>query len=564
MKISVPLWRGILPKFNSKRDIPLISFVLLLLISLIAYLKDDTTPIGYDKYRELIKKREIKSAELVGQEVVLKSSENRKYSIIIDGVDFKELLKVAPVSIRKESSWFSLEDMAILLFLLTFLISFFLMQRWLSRGEDRSESKEVSYANEGEFSKKVLPVRSDITFDDVAGIESVEDELKEIVDFLKEPKKYEEFGIRLPKGVLLVGPPGTGKTLIAKAVAGEADVPFFYQSAASFVHIYVGMGSKRVSELFQNAKRNAPAIIFIDEIDAVGKSRGGVGQNDEREATLNQLLTEMDGFEDSSNVVVIAATNKIETLDDALLRAGRFDRRVYISLPNIKQRTEILKVHLKEKPHSVDSSEVAKMTIGFSGAALATLVNEAAIHALNSGKKRIEFEDFLAVKDKVLFGKRLKRSYSKREREVLSIYQAAKALSAYWYDIEFDRVGLLDIRLKDGDVEIESKSDMQNRLKVHLSGMVASKLKYEDLFSNAKEDIKEAKSLALKMVDEYGMGDEIFGSTIDSSSLLDEAKEDIEEFLSRSKSALEAIAKELLESEVASREKIKELCDELL
>ncbi len=558
-------------KFSTKSFLSLILFLLLLLISYLYYTKSSITPVGYDRYNELLEKRMIDSAKVVGQEVILETKDHHHYSMIIDGVDFKQLLEVAPVKVADDYDNYLIYLFAILLFLLTFIITSQLLQRYLetknslsTKERDPKRDLEHSYAYEGEFQKRVLPVKSEVTFDDVAGIESVEDELKEIVDFLKEPKKYLDFGIKLPKGVLLVGPPGVGKTLIAKAVAGEAGVPFFYQSAASFVHIYVGMGAKRVSELFQSAKRNAPSIIFIDEIDAVGKSRGGYGQNDEREATLNQLLTEMDGFEDSSNVVVIAATNKIESLDSALLRAGRFDRRVYIVLPNIEQRAKILDVHLKEKPHQVDSRKLAEITVGFSGAALATLVNEAAIHALKIGKKRIELEDFLAVKDKVLFGKRLKKSYSKSEKEILALYHGAKALSAYWYGVDFDRVGLLEMRLNDAKEEIASKSDMLNRLKVYLSGMVATKLNYDDLFSIAKGDIKEAKSLALKMVDEYGMGDDLFGSTIDSQSLLEHAMEDVREFLERSKQALNRISEILIVREIASKEEIKEVCDELL
>ena len=251
----------------------------------------------------------------------------------------------------------------------------------------------------------IEPQKSDVTFADVAGISEVKEELVEIVDFLKNPQKYKEFGIKLPKGVLLVGPPGVGKTLIAKAVAGEAGVPFFYQSGATFVQMFVGVGAKRVKSLFNKAKQNAPSIIFIDEIDAIGKVRGAL-RNDEREATLNQLLTEMDGFEKSEGVIVIAATNKVELLDDALLRAGRFDRRVYVELPGLDDREGILKIYLKNKPFKGDVREIAKMTVGFSGAALASLVNEASIYALNSNKKSIGIEDFLAVKDKVLAGKK--------------------------------------------------------------------------------------------------------------------------------------------------------------
>ncbi|MDC0933663.1 AAA family ATPase, partial [Arcobacteraceae bacterium] len=228
-----------------------------------------------------------------------------------------------------------------------------------------NNTNEPRLAKEKESEGTITPTTSSITFKDVAGITEIKEELEEVVDFLNNPKKYQKYGVSLPRGVLLVGPPGVGKTLIAKAVAGEAEVPFFYQSGASFVHIYVGMGAKRVRELFAVAKLNAPSIIFIDEIDAVGKARG-IGSNDERESTLNELLTQMDGFDSSSGVMVVAATNKIEVLDEALLRAGRFDRRVFLTLPTKTDRIDILNLYLKNKSFNLDIEKLANETSGFS------------------------------------------------------------------------------------------------------------------------------------------------------------------------------------------------------
>lgn len=281
-----------------------------------------------------------------------------------------------------------------------------------------------------------------ITFNDVAGINEVKEELFEIIDYLKNTKKYRDLGIKLPKGVLLVGPPGVGKTMIAKAVATEAKVPFFYQSGSSFVQVYVGMGAKRVRDLFLKAKSKSPSIIFIDEIDALGKARGNT-RSDEREATLNQLLTEMDGFEDASGVIVIAATNKIDVLDSALLRSGRFDRRIYVELPDVKERAHILEVYLKNKKHDLNLNEIAKLCVGFSGASIAALINEAALNALRRNSKIIQKEDILATKDKVLSGKKKQLSFSEYEKNILAIYQAAKALSAYWLEVEFDKISLI-------------------------------------------------------------------------------------------------------------------------
>jgi len=243
------------------------------------------------------------------------------------------------------------------------------------------ESLEIKDDAPVQQNETIQAAKSNIKFKDVAGIEDVKAELEEVVDFLNNPKKYSKYNVSLPKGVLLVGPPGVGKTLIARAVAGEANVPFFYQSGASFVHIYVGMGAKRVKELFNQAKAKAPSIIFIDEIDAVGKSRG-MGSNDEREATLNELLTQMDGFSGNTGVMVIAATNKIEVLDEALLRAGRFDRRVFLTLPSKEDRFKILELYLKGKKTNFDVEKLALDTSGFSSAALSTLVNEALLNMI--------------------------------------------------------------------------------------------------------------------------------------------------------------------------------------
>jgi ATP-dependent metalloprotease FtsH len=386
----------------------------------------------------------------------------------------------------------------------------------------------------------------------------------EVVDFLSHPQKYKSFGIKLPRGVLLIGPPGVGKTLIAKAVAGEAGVPFFYQSGASFVQIYVGMGAKSIRELFASAKSNAPAIIFIDEIDAVGRSRGGMHRNDERDATLNQLLTEMDGFEESNDVIVIAATNQIDVLDEALLRAGRFDRRVYIGLPNLSEREEILKVHLEGKKQHIDAYEVAKMSVGFSGAALATLVNEAAMNALKREASEIEVEDFIAVKEKVLLGKKRIYSYSEEEKQIQATYQAAKALCAYWYEIDFDKVSILGGHFKDVDREIESRTQMLSKIKLYLSGMVATNIFYDETFSNASEDVKRAKVLSQDMVERYAMGEGIYPTQIDSANILDEAIEDVEAFLLKMKKVIGRISGELLEKESLSKARLKSLVDDIL
>jgi len=409
----------------------------------------------------------------------------------------------------------------------------------------------------------IEPQKSDVTFNDVAGISEVKEELVEVVDFLKNPEKYKKFGIKLPKGVLLVGAPGVGKTLIAKAVAGEAGVPFFYQSGAGFVQMFVGVGAKRVKSLFAKAKANAPAIIFIDEIDAIGKARGAL-RNDEREATLNQLLTEMDGFEKSEGVIVIAATNKVELLDDALLRAGRFDRRVYVELPGLEDREEILKIYLRDKPFKGDIREIAKMTVGFSGAALASLVNEASIYALNHNKEYISNEDFLAVKDKVLAGKKKILSYTEQEKQVLSYYQAAKAVTARWLEVDFDKMTLVKDDFREIDRELISKSEIESKIQVYLSGMICVEDIFKEKYSNASNDIKKAKELATKMVNEYGMGDKIVSSEMEIADILNEAENRAKILYVSQKDVILKVQERLLENEVITKEEVKAISDEIL
>jgi len=405
--------------------------------------------------------------------------------------------------------------------------------------------------------------KSDVSFDDVAGINEVKEELVEIVDFLQNPEKYQQFGIKMPKGVLLVGPPGVGKTLIAKAVAGEAGVPFFYQSGAGFVQMFVGIGAKRVKSLFAKAKQNAPAIIFIDEIDAIGKARGAL-RNDEREATLNQLLTEMDGFEKNEGVIVIAATNKVDLLDDALLRAGRFDRRVYVELPALEDREEILKIYLKNKPFKGNILDIAKMTVGFSGAALASLVNEASIYALNHGKKELNFEDFLAVKDKVLAGKKKILSYTEQEKNILSYYQSAKAVTASWLEVDFEKMSLVKDDFKEIDRELVSKSEIEAKIQVYLSGLVCVEDIFSEKYSNASKDIKKAKELAHKMITEYAMGDKIVSNEMEIATILEESYQRAKILYVSQKEVILKVQKRLLEKEVVTKAEVKEIFNEIL
>ena len=439
---------------------------------------------------------------------------------------------------------------------LMFFIIFLVLIRKAAKNPPQQVQVQMDTGIEKDF--VITPTTANVTFKDVAGISEVKEELQEIVDFLKNPSKYKDFGINLPKGVLLVGPPGVGKTLIAKALAGEAGVPFFYQSGSSFVQMYVGVGAKRVRDLFSKAKASAPSIIFIDEIDAIGKARGNL-RNDEREATLNQLLTEMDGFEGSEGVIVIGATNKVELLDEALLRAGRFDRRIFVELPGLKDREEILKVHLKNKPFKGKIENIAKMTVGFSGAALASLVNEASIYALKKGKRYLEEDDFYAVKDKVLVGKKRLNTYSSKEKEILSYYQAAKAVIADWLGVEFERISLVKDDFKEEDKEIISKSELMSKIEVYLVGRVAVEDRFKEKYSNAHLDIKKAQDIALKMVRDYAMGESIVSDDSEVGKILSEAYEEVKVLYESNKLLIEKAYEVMLDREVIHKEDIKSL-----
>ncbi len=363
-----------------------------------------------------------------------------------------------------------------------------------------------------------------VTFRDVAGADEEKADLEEIVDFLKEPKKYMALGARIPKGVLLVGPPGTGKTLIAKAVAGEAGVPFFSISGSDFVELYVGVGASRVRDLFDQAKKHAPAIFFIDEIDAVGRQRGAGlgGGHDEREQTLNQLLVEMDGFGNNAGVIVMAATNRADILDPALLRPGRFDRQIYIGVPDIKGRVEILKVHARKKPFEDDVSfdAIARSTVGFTGADLENLLNEAALLAAREGKTKIGLKDIDNAFLKVIMGNEKKnRVITEHERRITAYHEAGHALTSRVLPtqdpvqqvsiVPRGRAGGFTLNMPKEDKYYNTKQQMEEELIVLLGGRVAEKLIMNDISTGASNDIQRATDIARKMVTKYGMSEKI-------------------------------------------------------
>lgn len=376
----------------------------------------------------------------------------------------------------------------------------------------------------GKTNAKMAPSSKKATFDDVAGSDEEKEELKEIVDFLRDNKKYTEIGARIPKGVLLLGPPGTGKTLLARAVAGEAKVPFFSISGSDFVEMFVGVGASRVRDLFEQAKKNAPAIIFIDEIDAVGRQRGAGlgGGHDEREQTLNQLLVEMDGFEDNDSVIVMAATNRRDILDPALLRPGRFDRQILVGYPDVKGREAILKVHTRNKPLApdVDLETIAKSTVGFTGADLENLVNEASLLAARKNKKAITKDELEEASIKVVAGPEKKsKVITEDEKKLTAYHEGGHALCTY-YSKSQDKVhqvsiiprgqaGGFTMSLPVKDKSYVSKNEMYENIVVLLGGRVAEKLILDDISTGASNDLERATSTARNMVTRYGFSDNL-------------------------------------------------------
>ena len=443
-----------------------------------------------------------------------------------------------------------------------------------------------------------------VTFADVAGADEEKEELREIVDFLKGPQKYISIGARIPKGVLLIGPPGTGKTLIAKAVAGEAGVQFLSISGSDFVELYVGVGASRVRDLFDQAKKLAPAIIFIDEIDAVGRQRGAGlgGGHDEREQTLNQLLVEMDGFTTNEGVIILAATNRSDILDHALLRPGRFDRQVYIGLPDIKGREEILKVHSRGKilGEDVDLANIAKGTIGFTGADLENLLNEAALLAARADKRLITMEDIEKATLKVIAGPEKKsRVVTPKSKRISAYHEAGHAVTAHHLDhvdpvhlitiIPHGAAGGMTVYRPQEDKDYTSRSEMFESIVMALGGRVAERLFLDDISTGASSDIQKASAIARSMVTRYGMSDRIGPISFDDSSrsvfigrdfsqtksysektaaaiddevkhIFDEANELCEKLLKEHGNLVSATAEYLLENETMDGEDFRQFC----
>ncbi len=538
-----------------------------------------------------------------GKEKTIKESESSLTETLINyGVD-KEKIKNLNIEIKGASGWqFWLSILIPSLLPFIFIILFF----WLLTRQAQSGAMQAfTFTKSGARMISPQDKKNKTTFADVAGLKEAKEELKEVVDFLKNPKKFIQIGAKIPRGVLLMGPSGTGKTLLARAVAGEANVPFFHISASEFVEMFVGVGASRIRDLFKDAKKNAPSIVFIDEIDAVGRHRGAGlgGGHDEREQTLNQLLVEMDGFDNETGVIVIAATNRPDILDPALLRPGRFDRRIVLDEPDIKDREEILKIHTKNKPLAKDVNlrEIAERTPGFSGADIYNLANESAILAARREKKEITQEELLESIEKVMLGpERKSRILSEREKKIAAYHEAGHALvtsSLPGSDI-VRKISIISrgmaagytLKLPSEEKHFKSKKEFENELAISLGGYAAEKLIFNQITTGATNDLENATELARRMVTRFGMsslGPLTFGKTeeliflgkeiaqeknyseetaskIDKeiSKFINQALKTAERVLKEKRNLLEKIANILIEKETIEKEEYEKIIKE--
>ncbi len=514
---------------NNARSIAfwLVLFLLILaLFNLISGGQTNTTSttVSYSDFVERVEGGDVSNATIDGERIIFRSSDGRDYvTIQPEGAGATNLLVENQVTFRAEPQ----EQSGLVTILMTFLPFLLLIGVWIyfmNRMQGGGRGGAMGF---GKSRAKLLTEKHGrVTFDDVAGIDEAKEELEEIVEFLRNPQKFSRLGGKIPKGALLVGPPGTGKTLLARAIAGEAGVPFFTISGSDFVEMFVGVGASRVRDMFEQAKKNAPCIVFIDEIDAVGRSRGvGYGGgNDEREQTLNQLLVEMDGFEANEGIIIVAATNRPDVLDPALLRPGRFDRQVQVPNPDIKGREKILGVHARKVPlgPDVDLRIIARGTPGFSGADLANLVNEAALMAARYGRRFVIMEDFENAKDKVMMGpERRSMVMTEDEKKLTAYHEAGHAivgLNVPQHDpihkatiIPRGRALGLVLSLPERDQLSVSYTKYTSKIAMAMGGRVAEELVFgkENVTSGASSDIQQVTRIARAMVTQFGYAEEL-------------------------------------------------------
>ncbi len=598
--------------FNNFFTTLLIFAIILTAYSFIQEKKDPIEEMTMSELVAGIKKGEIKEIKIEGEELKIKLSNDSEKkakkevetslseTLVNYGVTAEELNTVA-ITVAKPTGvgyWFLMASPFLIPIL--FIVLFF----WLMGRQVRGAGMQAF--SFGQSKARFIDPKDKnqkVTFKDVAGVKEAKEELAEIVDFLKSPKKFLNIGAQIPKGVMLMGQPGTGKTLLARAVAGEAGVPFFSISGSEFVEMFVGVGASRVRDLFKNAKKTAPAIIFIDEIDAIGRVRGGGmgGGNDEREQTLNQILVEMDGFEPNEKVIVVAATNRPDVLDPALLRTGRFDRRVVVDLPDREDREEILKIHARKKPFAedVDLRVIAERTPGFSGADLYSLMNEGAILAARENRKKVSQYDFIRAIEKVMLGpERKSHILSKKEKEITAYHEVGHALvaSILKHSDPVHKVSIISrgraagytLKLPLVERKLQSKKEFLDDIAVSLGGYVVEKIIFDDLTTGPSNDLQVATGLARSMVTKYGMSDEIgpvaleenggqisfigqgiskkehsektaFTVDMEVSRIIDDAIQKVKNILVTHRVALENITKRLIEAETLERKEFEDL-----
>ena len=595
------------------RDLAIWGFLALALVTVFTLMNRPSpsasmTTMAYSALLNEVDNGRVKEVTIVGDQARGRLQDDKAFVAMVpsQATDFVARLEKANVEIRAESvprTPFLSALIANLLPLLIMVGLWFFLMRQMSGGGGKGGAMGFGKSK----AKLLTENKNKVTFDDVAGIDEAREELQEVVDFLKDPSKFQRLGGKIPKGALLVGPPGTGKTLTARAVAGEANVPFFTISGSDFVEMFVGVGASRVRDMFEQAKKNAPCIIFIDEIDAVGRHRGAGlgGGNDEREQTLNQLLVEMDGFEANEGIIIIAATNRPDVLDPALLRPGRFDRQVTVGLPDISGREKVLKVHMRNVPLSsdVDAKTIARGCPGFSGADLMNLVNEAALLAARRGRRLVTMQEFEDAKDKILMGVERKTMAMTIEEKSLTAYHegghALVALTVPHTDpvhkatiIPRGRALGMVMQLPERDKLSFSYRQMMSRLAVMMGGRVAEELIFgkDAITSGASSDIEQATRLARAMVTRWGFSDELgtvaygenqeevfLGHSVSRTQNVSEAtaqtidKEvrrlvewgnaEATRILTERRADLEVLAQGLLEYETLSGEEIKTLLD---
>jgi len=561
--------------------------------------------LRYDEFVQAVMQHRVQEVEISGQ---------RAFGRLLDGTPFtvqlpertenlEQLLLQYQVPVKFRSSPISAVQWQQLILSILLMLGFigflFLIFRQMQAGNQQAFNFARSRA------RRYDQNQPRVTFEDVADLEEAKEELKEVIEFLKNPQRFQALGAKVPKGVLLMGPPGSGKTLLARAVAGEAGVPFFHVSGSEFVEMFVGVGAARVRDLFEQAKANRPCIIFIDELDAVGRLRfaGIGGGHDEREQTLNQLLVEMDGLEQNSGIIVVAATNRPDVLDPALLRPGRFDRRIVIDYPDAKGREAILRVHLRGKPlaDDVDIEKLAKQTAGFSGADLANMVNEAAILAARKNKTKIEMSDLLEALEKVIAGpERKSRLITEREKRILAYHESGHALVSKLLKVrEVTKVTIIPrglalgytLNLPQEDRYLMTRKELLDEMTVMLAGRAAEEVVFGEVTTGAQNDLERVTELARKMVCEFGMSERLGPVTLGRKAgpiflgrdivedrnyseavaneidrevrrIVEECYERAKRLLQENRHLLDAIANRLLEKETIDGEELDELLKE--